>query len=102
MKIRFFEKETGRTAPINQKYFICGNGYVHVYDWDPNEQENTIQEIDSIAWELDNKFKNLLLDEVIKELNALSGGIDLGLSTDVFVQIALKAAIEKVEAMKCN
>lgn len=46
------------------------------------------------------KFKNLLLDEVIKELNALSGEIDLGLSTDVFVQIALKAAIEKVEGMK--
>jgi hypothetical protein len=45
-------------------------------------------------------FKDLLLNEVIKELNALSGEIDLGLSTDVFVQIALKAAIEKIEAMK--
>jgi hypothetical protein len=45
-------------------------------------------------------FKNLLLDEVIKELNALSGEISLGLITDILIQMPIKAAIEKIEAMK--
>jgi hypothetical protein len=53
----------------------------------------------SIEHEL-NFFKNLLLDEVIKELNALSGEPSLGLVTDILIQMPLKAAIEKVEAMK--
>ena len=45
-------------------------------------------------------FKNLLLDEVIKELNKLSVEISLGLVTDKLIQMKIKAAIEKLEAMK--
>ena len=41
------------------------------------------------------KFKNLLLDEVIKELNWLSADIGFGMATN-----AIDQAIEKVEAMK--